>query len=1177
MKVERAGGPLLSSKPQPLLSGLSDAGKYGASSSKYRPVVTPPVRIGDRDGEETFFVLLPSARFVDVRSGESGRRLGTLTPFVAGERLAGHVLIEDLIVVKLKRFVDNGWEDGGDVKMDGSFNDDASSSSSEGSEISEDQEADEYVILAAVADGTMREWSVSSLLAVFHRMTSHRDDLVAVVHLGENPEGDSSLLSLGAIRPRRVVNFPVGKKFGGDGEKAGGCLHLSAPICVPATGDDEEGGSEGDNEAKGVLLYALVKGDTAAATTGLANAGRKKRKAADDTEDNGEEDAGNEDEDTGGGEHSKVMRISKKTRASLVTVPLFLLRLTLPPYDPSFAPRLSTWKEKKNPKPPLQLFSDESNPAHVVSRFTAIVGKDRKKGNTYINSVPFQIASTCRFNARGPGEQGEQWNSFVIAASHAGFTVHQDPSPFASNDRRSYPPVRFNADPSDPITSLALSPDGNGVAIGLRCGEIEIHTDLIGAVCSYNSSKTEATRKSGMPPPPHPREIVLTRRVHWHAHPVNSLCYLPSAAPGVLADLYSGGEESVLLTWQLARDYNCPASTLPRIAKGGIVHLVCTPDKVLMYCEDNTLLLYRAFNKSLVWRVAGLADGSFSGVAGHSPLTSNAQNKTIMKTDPRTGLPLMTNLTLSPGSIHWFDPHTQTVCSTLEVALYNRASRTDQHDAAMPTPSVTHLSMSCDGNVMITIDQTVTENTSLGRQIKWADDEVLAVFDSIKFWTLVGRATKKVRGDMPYELSAAMPGPHRLKNGVDSLGMTSDGSVACTVSKDEGCFRLWKRSAGDSFSGIQRDAQRRVQPSWSCSYKIANPSGYANKSTPSNGIAFSRDGSVLAVAYGSDVTLWDHRSATFLTVIAPPSAVGVVEGLDRVQFSNSRADWLIVNSKDGISCQSPFSGGQGGWSYDPPDGSASSNTCRVCSVELIPMLGLVSIAVYFAKKGHTYVALLDEMTGQKKTMTTMVKGKVAKENMISWTVRGRVTSICAGSKAGSKVRADELESLRLYVLTHHHELMVLEVENDNAVQEKHIRVAAKKFAAQSTSFPMSFEGAPTLDITRPPPDNKRQRAHSLKTRGWDVASSSLSVSTQFSSVTWGARDESDDDNDRETVNAVKSTTTVPSADLPVLSGAITRALLGRNFAHLGGAFAPSDASWGDTQERGKEYMKGMGY
>ena len=89
---------------------------------------------------------------------------------------------------------------------------------------------------------------------------------------------------------------------------------------------------------------------------------------------------------------------------------------------------------------------------------------------------------------------------------------------------------------------------------------------------------------------------------------------------------------------------------------------------------------------------------------GKDPWSSGQKNSQLV----------LTGLKKAPGYMHWFDPMRERLASSLEVAPFNRISRNEPEERPLPTPSIIGHVFSKDGQDLITIDESPTENTSVG-------------------------------------------------------------------------------------------------------------------------------------------------------------------------------------------------------------------------------------------------------------------------------------------------------------------------------------------------------------------------------------------------------------------------------------------------------------------------------
>ena len=71
-------------------------------------------------------------------------------------------------------------------------------------------------------------------------------------------------------------------------------------------------------------------------------------------------------------------------------------------------------------------------------------------------------------------------------------------------------------------------------------------------------------------------------------------------------------------------------------------------------------------------------------------------------------------------------------------------------------------------------------------------------------------------------------------------------------------------------------------------------------------LSFSSDASVLAVAFGSHVTLWDHREE--VTLLGALRHDRPTEDIDRMEFITSThlVDMLLTQSSTAVTLQSPY-------------------------------------------------------------------------------------------------------------------------------------------------------------------------------------------------------------------------------------------------------------------------------
>ena len=766
----------------------------------------------------------------------------------------------------------------------------------------------------------------------------------------------------------------------------------------------------------------------------------------------------------------------------------------------------------------------------IQDSIKGLVGYD--KNQVYHNTVPFRLSSVSRRASRTFAKQDDQADRDVVMvlAQSTKLHVYHDPikSGEASGKMRS---TTFAAAPNNLLTSVSVAPNGTDISCGYMEGDIRVMTDALPQILDYFQKLSEG--KKGMP---HPSTTVLIRRVHWHAHPVTSLAY-QSACGSVDPMLYSGGFESVLVTWQLSRGNYRPADVLPRLAKGGILHICCSSQDggtggILVYCEDNSLQLFATHNKSRLWKVQGLASST-----GDSLGASNARVRPMIRADsPSLGANtlILSGLRGAPGYLHWYDIREQRVTAQLEVAPFNRVSRTEPDDSPMPVPSVTNCAFSESGRDLVTVDTTPTENGCIGAPEWLPNGIVIGVVSTVRFWTLNPLDKKRNKGGWPYSLTAAMTYPHGEGNRVTAIAISRDGQYACTVSNDENAFRLWHRVLSEDTDSDDRDVDKKSRrtPVWLCRFKVTTPSGYSNFGTGGNAVDFSSDGSILAICYGNMLTLWDHNEATLLTALQHlEDDRAPVETLSFVK-TNFVHDLILTKSRSGVALQSPYQSGKGNWFCALPE---EYKDASVAHAELIPSHDLITVCISFHNnKAQSRVLLLDAVTGVPRTSS----GKDGETKPIIWELPGTIQSVGVQGKPTKLSNWVEVSSLqegkpeketspiRLYVTMSNGDMMLLTSdESAFSAVDTNDTLNSSLYQPNGTST-----DAPRLNMLKRGDDRKRKRKDaSLEMNVLPKKRINVSIGTLFG--------------DDGTESAP-----LPSSDLPALGGAFTRAFVSRNLA-----------------------------
>ncbi|KAF9916156.1 hypothetical protein BX616_004488 [Lobosporangium transversale] len=337
----------------------------------------------------------------------------------------------------------------------------------------------------------------------------------------------------------------------------------------------------------------------------------------------------------------------------------------------------------------------------------------------------------------------------------------------------------------------------------------------------------------------------VTTTMHWHAHQVAALAFTSDGNY-----LLSGGEESVLVIWQLQTGFK---QFLPRLGSE-IKHITVSPDQSLYAIgqQDNSVNVIRSIDLKIKIAIQGLKYSHVNHL--HNPLSTG------LVIEPRNGHVVLNGL---PGTLQFYDPIKEQHIMELEVTPRNKVSRTDEKEII--PPRVMHCAFSNDKSArwMATVD---------GR-----DDQETTPELYLKFWEYDSDART-------YILNTRVDTPHskEITSCVFNPREGDHAPMVVTTSLD-GTFKVWELThQGESRRGIE------AERAWSC-----RSTGFYRDMVPYCS-GFSSDGSLLAIAYGQIITLWNPYLNTLQGVLTQPPETRPIKHL--VFIKNS--PFLIAATKD---------------------------------------------------------------------------------------------------------------------------------------------------------------------------------------------------------------------------------------------------------------------------------------
>jgi len=156
--------------------------------------------------------------------------------------------------------------------------------------------------------------------------------------------------------------------------------------------------------------------------------------------------------------------------------------------------------------------------------------------------------------------------------------------------------------PKEELTTIALHPTDHCIAVGTSKGKIHFYYCLDPAWWAERARKQQEQGERNPSPAPE-----SSATLHWHAHAVGALRFSANGAY-----LMSGGEEAVLVNWQLRSTGQ--KNFLPRLG-GPIVGLALSPldaergQEIAVTLRDGTILFVSNQNMSVKRSIAGIKWG----------------------------------------------------------------------------------------------------------------------------------------------------------------------------------------------------------------------------------------------------------------------------------------------------------------------------------------------------------------------------------------------------------------------------------------------------------------------------------------------------------------------------------------------------------------------------------------
>ncbi|KAF5749410.1 hypothetical protein HS088_TW04G01379 [Tripterygium wilfordii] len=299
----------------------------------------------------------------------------------------------------------------------------------------------------------------------------------------------------------------------------------------------------------------------------------------------------------------------------------------------------------------------------------------------------------------------------------------------------------------------------------------------------------------------------------WHWHP-SEVTVLSFSSDG--AYLYSGGKEGVLVVWQMDTGKK---KFLPRIGSPLLYFTASSdPTHCSISCADNQIHLVKTPLMEIIRSISGIK------LPWSSPeLYSNVYNKvSFNQNDGLVALPT------ERYCIQLYSLYDDREISEVQVCERNHQPGDDV------TVVVTLVSLSPDGSMMSTAEVKLAE-------------EGLGGIVCLKFWS-------SEEQNKDFSLTTIVYEPHR-DAGISAVAFHPTKHMAVSSSYG-GDFKVWVCR-----DGIRQGNEILQNSSWTC-HAVGS-----YKKKPMTAVAFSGDGSVLAVAAETVITLWDPDKNVIVAVM----------------------------------------------------------------------------------------------------------------------------------------------------------------------------------------------------------------------------------------------------------------------------------------------------------------------
>ena len=456
---------------------------------------------------------------------------------------------------------------------------------------------------------------------------------------------------------------------------------------------------------------------------------------------------------------------------------------------------------------------------------------------------------------------------------------------------------------STAITAVSCNVNKDMIVTGHENGEMLLWHNVKGwiAECTRSADPLKVSSKSGIKVNPPP-----CTALHWHSQTVSSLQF---SIDGSL--LYSGGKEGVLVIWQTMAAGT--KSFVPRLG-GPISHLATSTQvaKVAVASTDNSVRVINAASMRDEWCIRSACMGvggstgktsqlglslldedtfASGGQSAKVQIACNSMTNQIACNGYPGQLQLLDVSSAMKGNAISDDPELNRHCSsrlpvtdTHQIVAYNRVSKMDNAvtgwgkvlpQGKLYVPSVTIFEYH-------SYRYAIPSSNSKSKRQSFIHNHFMASIDvtrgeefdaepSLKIWKWTVSSSSS-RNTAKYKLVAQIDRPHSASRVTSLVFLNCNNSstdaesrlvAGVVTSAADGSVKVWhcvmqphsrenQQKKHDTKAGLFMNLLDNCR--WLCAYS------FTYRTCRTGGLSVSLDDSVLAVGYGSLLTLWDPAS-----------------------------------------------------------------------------------------------------------------------------------------------------------------------------------------------------------------------------------------------------------------------------------------------------------------------------